>query len=148
MLFTLLSGKCLFQFKNFPQIYNCSKCLFQFKNFPQIYNCSKCLFQFTNFPQIYNCSKCLFQFKNFPQIYNCSKCLFQLKKSPRYIIVLVLMLLFCCFVSQEDYCEHRSAVSYARFSNSGQYIASVDVDGVVKQVGQTFFNILLNKTQM
>ncbi|KAL4231180.1 WD repeat-containing protein 91 [Mactra antiquata] len=35
-------------------------------------------------------------------------------------------------LSQDKYTEHRSAVSYARFSNSGQYIGSVDVDGVVK----------------
>ncbi|XP_052772488.1 WD repeat-containing protein 91-like isoform X1 [Mya arenaria] len=35
-------------------------------------------------------------------------------------------------LSQDEYNEHRSAISYARFSNSGQYIASVDVDGVVK----------------
>ncbi|XP_060072966.1 WD repeat-containing protein 91-like [Ylistrum balloti] len=35
-------------------------------------------------------------------------------------------------LSQEEYCEHRAALSYCRFSNTGQYIASVDVDGVVK----------------
>lgn len=35
-------------------------------------------------------------------------------------------------LSQEEFCEHRFAVSYAAFSNSGQYVASVDVDGVVK----------------
>ncbi|KAH3787615.1 hypothetical protein DPMN_165741 [Dreissena polymorpha] len=35
-------------------------------------------------------------------------------------------------LSQDEYGEHRSSISYARFSNSGQYIASVDVDGVVK----------------
>ncbi|XP_062602822.1 WD repeat-containing protein 91-like [Saccostrea cucullata] len=35
-------------------------------------------------------------------------------------------------LSQEDYKEHHSAVSYARFSNMGQYAASVDIDGIVK----------------
>lgn len=30
--------------------------------------------------------------------------------------------------------EHRSAISYSKFSNTGQYIASVDVDGIVKYV--------------
>lgn len=35
-------------------------------------------------------------------------------------------------LSQEDYKEHRSAISYARFSVMGQYVASVDVDGIVK----------------
>ncbi|OWF40423.1 WD repeat-containing protein 91 [Mizuhopecten yessoensis] len=35
-------------------------------------------------------------------------------------------------LSQEEYCEHRAALSYCRFSNTGQYVASVDVDGVVK----------------
>ncbi|CAC5399011.1 WD repeat-containing protein 91 [Mytilus coruscus] len=35
-------------------------------------------------------------------------------------------------LSQEDYIEHRAAISYSKFSNTGQYIASVDVDGVVK----------------
>ncbi|XP_053407705.1 WD repeat-containing protein 91-like [Mercenaria mercenaria] len=35
-------------------------------------------------------------------------------------------------LSQDEYSEHRASVSYARFSNSGQYVASVDVDGVVK----------------
>ncbi|KAK3593070.1 hypothetical protein CHS0354_007861 [Potamilus streckersoni] len=35
-------------------------------------------------------------------------------------------------LSQEEYTEHRSSVSYCRFSNSGQHVASVDVDGVVK----------------
>ncbi|XP_060564424.1 WD repeat-containing protein 91-like [Ruditapes philippinarum] len=35
-------------------------------------------------------------------------------------------------LSQDEYSEHRASISYARFSNSGQYVASVDVDGVVK----------------
>ncbi|KAK3094729.1 hypothetical protein FSP39_005505 [Pinctada imbricata] len=40
----------------------------------------------------------------------------------------------CPFImlSQEEYNEHRSAISYCRFSNTGQYVASVDIDGVVK----------------
>ncbi|XP_069139768.1 WD repeat-containing protein 91-like isoform X2 [Argopecten irradians] len=40
----------------------------------------------------------------------------------------------CPFIllSQEEYSEHRAALSYCRFSNTGQYVASVDVDGVVK----------------
>lgn len=35
-------------------------------------------------------------------------------------------------LSQENYKEHSSAISYARFSLMGQYVASVDVDGIVK----------------
>ncbi|XP_061165038.1 WD repeat-containing protein 91-like [Saccostrea echinata] len=35
-------------------------------------------------------------------------------------------------LSQEDYKEHHSAISYARFSNMGQYVGSVDIDGIVK----------------
>ncbi|KAJ8317213.1 hypothetical protein KUTeg_005117 [Tegillarca granosa] len=35
-------------------------------------------------------------------------------------------------LSQEEYSEHRSAISYGRFSNTGHYVATVDVDGVVK----------------
>ncbi|KAL5021151.1 hypothetical protein ScPMuIL_000306 [Solemya velum] len=40
----------------------------------------------------------------------------------------------CPFIllSQEEYGEHHSAISYCRFSNTGNYVASVDVDGVVK----------------
>jgi hypothetical protein len=38
--------------------------------------------------------------------------------------------MYCNF--QDEYSEHRASISYARFSNSGQYVASVDVDGVVK----------------
>ncbi|KAK3782253.1 hypothetical protein RRG08_048710 [Elysia crispata] len=37
------------------------------------------------------------------------------------------------FLSLEDeYSEHTSAVSFCRFSLSGQYVASLDVDGIVK----------------
>ncbi|XP_036368217.1 WD repeat-containing protein 91 isoform X1 [Octopus sinensis] len=35
-------------------------------------------------------------------------------------------------LSQEEYGEHRSGICYCRFSNSGQYVASLDADGVVK----------------
>ncbi|CAE1317798.1 WD repeat-containing protein 91 [Acanthosepion pharaonis] len=35
-------------------------------------------------------------------------------------------------LSQEEYTEHRSGICYCRFSNSGQYVASLDADGVVK----------------
>ena len=33
---------------------------------------------------------------------------------------------------QEEYGEHHSAISYCKFSMSGQYISSLDVDGIVK----------------
>ncbi|KAK6186094.1 hypothetical protein SNE40_008198 [Patella caerulea] len=35
-------------------------------------------------------------------------------------------------MSQEEYAEHHSAISYCRFSNTGQFVSSLDVDGVVK----------------
>ncbi|XP_071090534.1 WD repeat-containing protein 91-like isoform X1 [Haliotis cracherodii] len=35
-------------------------------------------------------------------------------------------------LSQDEYAEHHSAISYGKFSVSGQYIASLDADGVVK----------------
>ncbi|XP_041369191.1 WD repeat-containing protein 91-like isoform X2 [Gigantopelta aegis] len=35
-------------------------------------------------------------------------------------------------LSQEEYGEHHSAISYCKFSMSGQYISSLDVDGIVK----------------
>ncbi|GAB1607859.1 hypothetical protein Ahia01_001069800, partial [Argonauta hians] len=35
-------------------------------------------------------------------------------------------------LSQEEYGEHRSGICYCRFSNSSQYVASLDADGVVK----------------
>ncbi|ESO82720.1 hypothetical protein LOTGIDRAFT_177643 [Lottia gigantea] len=35
-------------------------------------------------------------------------------------------------VVMEEYSEHHSSVSYSRFSPSGQYISSLDVDGIIK----------------
>ncbi|KAK7486232.1 hypothetical protein BaRGS_00022555 [Batillaria attramentaria] len=35
-------------------------------------------------------------------------------------------------LSEDDYLEHQSAVCYSRFSSTGQHIASLDADGVVK----------------